>query len=138
VQQSPGCLGTSRRLSTIVDVTHSGAAICVAGAVAIEGTEFSARLTSIRFFCAILEILRDRAWTARWHLTWRKDVLEAGEGCGDLNHRRSGEDRANHNGTFCGATADWDCGDLRRRGTSRIVAATLSHRALAVAAVIRR
>jgi hypothetical protein len=65
-------------------------------------------------------------------------VLEAGERCGDLNYRRAGEGRADHNGTLWGATADRDCGDLRCRLTSRIVAATLRHRALAVGAVIRR
>ena len=127
-----------QRLLTIVNVTRSGTVPCVARAVAIEGTAFSARLTSTRFFGAIFEILRDRAWTARWDLTWRKDVLEAGDSCGDLNHRRAGEGRADHNGTLCGATADRDCGDLRCRDTSRIVAPTFRRRALAVGAVIRR
>ena len=36
VQQSRGCLGSSRWFSTIVDVTHSGTAIYVGGAIAIE------------------------------------------------------------------------------------------------------
>ena len=36
VQQSRGCLGSSRWFSTIVDVTHSGPAIYVGGAIAIE------------------------------------------------------------------------------------------------------
>jgi hypothetical protein len=71
-------------------------------------------------------------------LTWRKDVLEAGESCGHLNHRQVGEGQPDHNGTFCEVTIDWDHGDLRCHRTSRIVAATLRHRALAVGAEIRR
>ena len=74
--------------------------------VAIEGTAFLARLTSTRFFGAIFEILRDRAWTARWDLTWRKDVLETGESCGDVNHHQAGDGLADHDGTLCGATTD--------------------------------
>jgi hypothetical protein len=133
-----GCLGSRRRYSMIVDITHSGTAICVAGAVAIEVPAFSARLTSTQILGAIFENLSERAWTAWWGLTWREDVSEAGESCGDPNYRRVGEGWADHNGTLCGTTADWDCGDFRRRDTSRIVAATLRHRALAVGEVIRR
>lgn len=65
-------------------------------------------------------------------------MLEAGERCADTNRHRTGEGRANHNGTFCRATTDWDRGDLRCRDTSRIVASPVSHGALAVGAVIRR
>jgi hypothetical protein len=106
--------------------------------VAVEGPAFLARLTSIRFFCAIFEILRERAWTAWWALPWRKDVLEAGESCGDLNHRQGGEGQADHTRKLCGETTDRDRGDLRCHGTPRIVAPTLRHRALAVGPVIRR
>ena len=67
-----------QRLLITVDVTLARTSLCVAGAVAAKGTAF-ARLTSTRFFVAILQILRDRSWTARWDLTWRKDVSEAGE-----------------------------------------------------------
>jgi hypothetical protein len=95
-------------------------------------------LRRLNFLAHFFEILRDRVWTAQWDLTWRKDVLEAGESCGDMNHRRAGDGLADHNGTLWGATADRDCGDLRCRGTSRIIAATLRHRALAVGPVIRR
>ena len=43
----------------------------------------------------------------------------------NYRYRRVGEGRADHDGTLCEATADRDCGDLRCRDTSRIVAATL-------------
>jgi hypothetical protein len=61
-------------------------------------------------------------------------VLEAGGSCGALNYRyrRVGESWADHNGRLCGTTANWDRGDFRCRDKSRIVAATLRHRALAV------
>jgi hypothetical protein len=76
--------------------------------------------------------------TPRWDLTWRKDVLEAGESCSYLNHRQAGERQADQHRTFCEAMTDWDRGDLRCHGTSCIVAATLRRRALAGGMVIRR
>lgn len=108
----PGCLGTPGRHEMIDNVTRAGIPLCAGGVVAIEGTAFSARLTSIRFFGAFVEILCDRAWTARWDLTRRKDVLEAGESCGDLNHRQAGDGQADHNGSFYAVTTDRDRGDL--------------------------
>jgi hypothetical protein len=110
----------------VVDVTHSETPFCVGGTVAIEETAFTARLTSTRFLGAILEILRDRAWTVWWGLTRRKDVLEAGARCADANHRRADEGQADHNGTFCGVVADWNCGELRCRDPSCIVAPPLT------------
>lgn len=40
----------------------------------------------------------------------------------DSNRSRTGEGRADHDGMFCDATVDRDCGSLRCRDTSRIVA----------------
>jgi hypothetical protein len=65
-------------------------------------------------------------------------VSEAGESCGDLDHRQAGDGRTDHNRRFCGAKTERDRGDLRCHGTSRIVAPTLQDRALAGGAVIRR
>jgi hypothetical protein len=48
----PGWLGSRRRYSMIVDVTHSETPLCVSEAVAVEGTAVSARLTATRFFGA--------------------------------------------------------------------------------------
>jgi hypothetical protein len=127
-----------QRSLTIVDVTRSRPAFCVAGAVAIKGTAFVRDLRRLNFVAQFFELLRGRAWTAWWDLTWRKDVLEAGERCADANHRRAGEGRADHDRRPPGATTQWDCGELRCRGTSRIIAATHRRRALAVGAVIRR
>jgi hypothetical protein len=83
VQQTSGCPGNRRRYSKVVDVTHFGTLLCVGGAIDIKGAAFSARLTSTRFFGPLFEILRGPAWTVRRDLTWRKDVLEAGERCVD-------------------------------------------------------
>ena len=70
-------------------------------------------------------------------LTLGKDVLEPRERCADANHCRAGEGRADHDGTFEGATAERVRGELRRRGTSRAIAAILKHRALAAGAESR-
>jgi hypothetical protein len=40
----------------------------------------------------------------------------------DSNRSRTGEGLADHDGMFCDATVDRDCGRLRCRDTSRIVA----------------
>ncbi len=64
-------------------------------------------------------------------------MLERGERCADANHRRAGEGRADHDGTSRKPMAERAPGELRCRGTSRAVAAILSHRALAVGAEIR-
>ena len=92
---------------------------------------FSARLTSTRFLGRFLEILGERAWTVWWDLTWGKDVLEPGERCADVTHRRTGEGRTDHDGTSCGTTDERGRGDLRCRATSGAVVAILSHLALA-------
>jgi hypothetical protein len=88
-KQTSGCSGRRHRYSMIVDVTHSITPLCVGGAVAIERVAFSARLTSTRFFGPLFEIPHDRTWTARWDLTWRKDVLEPGESSGGANYHRA-------------------------------------------------
>ena len=89
----------------------------------------SAQLRSTRFFVAILKILRHPSWTARWDLTWRKDQSEAGESRRAANRNRASDGRADHDGTFCEVTTDWDRGDWRCRATSRIVAFPFSHHA---------
>jgi hypothetical protein len=138
VQQTTGCPGSRRRYSMIVDVTHSRTLLCADGADAAEGAAFSARLMSTRFFRSLFEILRDGAWTAWWDLTWRKDVLEPGERCGDTSRRRAGEGSADHDGTpSYGVATDRSGGEWRRRAASGAVVAILSHRALAARAEIR-
>ena len=72
-----------------------------------------------------------------WDLTWGKDVLERGGRCADANHRRAREGRADHDGTSRRPMTERVRGELRCRGTSRAVAAILSHPALAVGAEIR-
>jgi hypothetical protein len=78
----------------------------------------AARLRSTRFFVAILKILRHLSWTARWDLTWLKDVSEAGESRGAANRSRASDGRAYHDGTFCEVTTDWDRGES---GNSEII-----------------
>jgi hypothetical protein len=100
--------------------------------VAIEGTAFLARLTSTRFSGTLFEILRDRPWTARWDLTRGKDVLEPEKRCADATRRLAGEGRADYERRPPEAMAKWGRGELRRLGTSCIVAAPPSRRALAM------
>jgi hypothetical protein len=99
--------------------------------VAVGGTAFLARLTSTRFSGTHFEILRDRPWTARWDLTRGKDVLEPEKRCADATRRRASEGRADYERRSPGAMAQWGRGELRRLGTSCIVAAPPSYRALA-------
>jgi len=70
--------------------------------VAVEGTAFLARLTSGRFFLRSLRNSARPGVDRVVSLTWRKDVLEAGESCEDLNHCQRGEARPITPGSFAG------------------------------------
>jgi hypothetical protein len=63
------------------------------------------RLTSILLFARFLEILAHRIGTARWDLTWRKDVSVAGPRRGKANDRRAGACAEDHVGTSRAAMA---------------------------------
>ena len=60
-----------------------------------------------------------------WDLTSGKDVSEPGERCGDANLAELARGRDDHDGASPGVMARQARGELRRQGTSCIVAAIL-------------